>query len=422
MPIGLRHGWGIAGLNAVQALSRIVPLEILSREYHQIMRDPGITAASNGLIGRLLNGPASMDLLAGIPQHGTAVPMVSAIQGANLRPLDEDVSGPENVGYTFFEDDLVAHKAAKAAHRWWDKIVCGSSWCADVLTAAGCQAELEVGVQGVDCEVFRPIEPAQNNLLRTLMGKWGQQDRFIVFSGGKFELRKGQDAVIKAMKVIMERHSDVMLVGAWANMWPDSLKTMAHSPCIRFNFDEAADARTNIIRTAIENGIPHDRFQYVGSVLHPAMAEIYNACDLGVFPNRCEGGTNLALMEFMACQKPVIATPWTGHRDIVNIKNSYDLLSQKKGMIEFKVNNVLRAEWRDVDIDELIEQIEKAYQDRKGTSMEDIALAARTSMYQHTWDRLAQVLLPNSLWDCLPAPVIIDHPVAVLETKDEPFF
>ena len=43
----------------------------------------------------------------------------------------------------------------------------------------------------------------------------------MVFSGGKFELRKGQDVVIRAYRVLEDRHPDVMLVNAWFNPWPD---------------------------------------------------------------------------------------------------------------------------------------------------------------------------------------------------------
>ncbi len=42
----------------------------------------------------------------------------------------------------------------------------------------------------------------------------------MVFSGGKFELRKGQDVVIRAYRVLQDRHPDVMLVNAWFNPWP----------------------------------------------------------------------------------------------------------------------------------------------------------------------------------------------------------
>jgi glycosyltransferase involved in cell wall biosynthesis len=43
--------------------------------------------------------------------------------------------------------------------------------------------------------------------------------------------------------------------------------------------------------------------------------------DIGLFPNRCEGGTNLSLMEYMATGKPVVATTTSGHRDILTDTN-----------------------------------------------------------------------------------------------------
>ena len=65
--------------------------------------------------------------------------------------------------------------------------------------------------------------------------------------------------------------------------------------------------------------------------------ELYRNTDVGVFPNRCEGGTNLVLMEYMACGKPVIASCTSGHRDIVSeemrflLKRSERLPHRRRG-------------------------------------------------------------------------------------------
>lgn len=404
MPIGLRHGWGVAGLNICKELARVEDIEIVSRDYHMIMRDPAIQITDNTIIAQKINTTACMDLIGGIPQHGD-IPCIQAIAGANMRPVDEEVSGPENIGYTFFEENIVAERSVKAARRYWDHVVCGSSWCADVLENAGYR-NISVGVQGVDLDVFRPEPPEKNPFLRSLMRGWGQhQDMFIVFSGGKFELRKSQDVVIRAMKVIMERHKDVALVAAWNNMWPESLKTMTLSPLIKFNYDASVDPRTNIIRSVIENGIPHDRFQYVTSILHPAMAQVYSACNLGIFPNRCEGGTNLCMMEFMACGKPVIATNTTGHVDVLKVGNSFGFISTAS-RFEFKPNGVLRATWPEPDLDDFISEIEMAYQARGSGRLESAGENAREDMRQWTWAKLAQEFRPGSYSRAAEIPVI----------------
>ncbi len=67
---------------------------------------------------------------------------------------------------------------------------------------------------------------------------WRDRDflagRFVVFSGGKFELRKGQD-VVRAYKVLQDHHPDLVLVNAWFNPWPDVFGTMRTSLLIRFD-------------------------------------------------------------------------------------------------------------------------------------------------------------------------------------------
>ena len=42
------------------------------------------------------------------------------------------------------------------------------------------------------------------------------------------------------------------------------------------------------------------------------MPQVYQNTDVGIFPSRCEAGTNLVMMEYMACGKPAIATVGTG--------------------------------------------------------------------------------------------------------------
>lgn len=385
MPIGLHHGWGIAGLNISREIAKKTPVEIINREYHAIMRDPMMQTAENSIIGKSVNGPACVDLIGGIPQHGQG-PCISSISGSSMHPSEPDVSGCPDIGYTFFEDNIVAAKGTRPGRRW-DHIVCGSSWCADILEES-VSRHVSVGIQGVDGEIFRPIDPLKNQFFKMLMRRFGRSDTFLVFSGGKFELRKGQDVVIKAMSVIMERHPDVALVGAWHNMWPASAQTMTLSPVIKFAYDESNEPRTNIIRCVVENGIPPERFHYVSPLAHPAMAEIYNACDLGVFPNRCEGGTNLCLMEFMSCGKPVVATNSTGHVDILKPSAVVGFVGCEK-RFEYKPNGILKAIWPEPNVDDLVDLIEEAYRKRGSDGLAATAAIGKASMAEYTWPKLA---------------------------------
>jgi hypothetical protein len=67
------------------------------------------------------------------------------------------------------------------------------------------------------------------------------EDQFVIFSGGKFELRKGQDIVIKAFQIFHDKHKDALLVNSWFNQWSFSMQTMAASPYINFQLHYKPD-------------------------------------------------------------------------------------------------------------------------------------------------------------------------------------
>src|SRR2546421_282278 len=185
----------------------------------------------------------------------------------------------------------------------FDRLSTGSTWCTQILERHGLKNVATV-LQGIDPTIFFPTNQPRDFF----------PDRFIVFSGGKFEFRKGQDLVIRAFKALQDRHKDVLLIASWYNHWDFSFNSMQQSPHIKFN-----PRSTNSIHAArevlIDNGIDPLRVILLEPHSQPVMAHIYRSADVGLFPNRAEGGTNLVLMEFMACGKPVIATNTTGHAD-----------------------------------------------------------------------------------------------------------
>ena len=55
----------------------------------------------------------------------------------------------------------------------------------------------------------------------------------------------------------------------------------------------------------------------LGRVPNAGMPRILRECDVAVFPNRAEGGTNLVAMKCMACGVPTILSANTGHLDLI---------------------------------------------------------------------------------------------------------
>jgi hypothetical protein len=66
------------------------------------------------------------------------------------------------------------------------------------------------------------------------------------------------------------------------------------------------DGKIDVAKWAHESAIPTDQFMDLGSIPNFQMPQVLREMDVGIFPNRCEGGTNLVAMECMACGMPVI--------------------------------------------------------------------------------------------------------------------
>ncbi len=376
MALGSMHGWGICGKHITRELARLEPVRILAEpvemgsigdilEFHELrrlaLRDGEATTWTMTNVVRIADGP----LLQGIGDE-------------RLLPRDMRVRGKTTVGYTFFERNLYQPSWIENGRRHFDRVVAGSTWCAKVLTAAGLPNVATV-VQGVDPRVFYPAASGD-----------GQRefftDKFVVFSGGKFELRKGQDVVIRAYKVLQDRHKDVLLLNAWYNPWPALIDTMRESRLIRFAPKKGSFVDV-INQILINNGIDTERVITSPRQLNLSMARIYRNTDVGLFPNRCEGGTNLVLMEYMACGKPVVAVNTTGHADIVNSSNA--LIVGTNGTITIHDNDGIPvARWPEPDLDDAIDKLEWAYQNRDRLS--ELGLRAGKDLAQRTWRRTAE--------------------------------
>ena len=115
-----------------------------------------------------------------------------------------------------------------------------------------------------------------------------------------------------------------------------------------------------------------------------------NQTDLGLFPNRAEGGTNLVMMDYMACGKPVVASNVTGHRDVLSADNALPI--DARGATEVRgPDGKAVARWPEPDLEQTVAQLEYAYQHRGRLA----ALGARAGedMKSWTWGRTAEAFL-----------------------------
>jgi glycosyltransferase involved in cell wall biosynthesis len=199
-----------------------------------------------------------------------------------LHSLGNDIGSEPvaQVGVVFFEQPLSPRRILRAKN--YDLIITASAWNEEVLLAAGIKNVRTVR-QGIDPEIFYPA-PKRNV----------RPNQFLIFSGGKAEPRKGQDLVVKAFRIFADKYPEAVLVTAWHSPWPD----------LRGNMD-------------LDLSRYEARVIDVGIVANPRFAPIYRECDVALFPNRAEGGTNQVAMECIACGVPTILSANTGHRDIM---------------------------------------------------------------------------------------------------------
>ncbi|WP_181703865.1 glycosyltransferase family 4 protein [Chthonobacter albigriseus] len=370
-------GWGVYGLNLALHWSRdpeLEPIASMPIREDQIAVDPlkrlalqPFLVQSASLVGKLSpfqNTPVTVDgpLLCALGNDFSSTPLRAGVPFA----------GRPSIGVVFFEVPQLDAATLERA-RAFPLIVAGSTWNERILRAYGLTNVTTV-IQGVDPTLFHPAPKG---------GALG--DRFLVFSGGKLELRKGQDLVVAAFKRFAARHPDAMLVTAWHSPWPQFARTLDASGFVApipFDANERVDAKG----WARANGIADHQFLDLGAVPNAHMPTVLREMDVALFTNRSEGGTNLVAMECMACGVPTILSANTGHLDLIGEENCYVLARQQPhGGAGAAVGDV--PGWGESDVDEAVDLLERAYADR--TDARRRGLRGADTLSRLTWARTA---------------------------------
>lgn len=307
-------GWGVANTNLVRELSKLCEVEV--------------DASSR----------TKFD-----------APVFVPITDSALNPIRK-VKAPRTIGYCFTEWPLDDRSRINA--RQYDVVFCGSTWNTNKLRLAGIN-HAETLIQGVDFDRFK-VQPKS------------ERKGFVVFSGGKFEFRKGQDYVIAAMRRFMDIHADAVLLAAWHNPWLQSMASMRNSWLINPEDPMA--------------GMHKDRVIQLPAIPNEKTPAIYAQAHIGLFPNRCEAGTNMVMCEFMASGRPVVASYAHGHADVLD--GSQYLL--KNGSSD-------NAGWFNPEVSDILNHLEHAYANRE--DLERRGLEARRLSERFTWSSAAQTVL-----------------------------
>jgi phosphatidylinositol alpha-1,6-mannosyltransferase len=147
---------------------------------------------------------------------------------------------------------------------------------------------------GVDTARFRPA--ARDGALRAALG-W--ENRPVVLTVGRLQLRKGHDQMIRAISIIRKSVPRVLYA-------------------IAGDGEEGAALEDLVTSEGLS-----DHVQFLGEIADDRLVQCYQQCDLFVLPNRQVGrdieGFGMVLLEAQACGKPVLAGASGGTAETMRI-------------------------------------------------------------------------------------------------------
>jgi glycosyltransferase involved in cell wall biosynthesis len=369
-------GWGVYGLNLALHWSRDPDLEPMT-SIPMLPDDIAVDPIQRRALAPFL--ALSQALQTNLPPFGAArfpleCPVLTDI---DLSPngFEHPISGRPTIGMVFFDTTQLSAAAIKRA-RSLPLIVTGSDWNQRILHEYGLDNVANV-LQGVDPALFHPAPS----------GGW-LNERFCVFSGGKLEYRKAQDIALAAFRVFAQPHREALLVTAWHCPWRGLARTLDQSGLlgpVQFH----SDGRIDVVGWARANGIASDQILDLGVVPNHEMPSVLREMDVAVFPNRCEGGTNLVAMECMACGLPVILSRNTGHLDLIEAENCFPLEHQA-ALDGHRAGIGAVPGWGESSVEELVETLEAVFADR--TEARRRGHRAAATMAKLTWQRTANQL------------------------------
>jgi glycosyltransferase involved in cell wall biosynthesis len=299
-------------------------------------------------------------------------PLLQSTRAIDMLPTKPYLrSRARNIAQSVPCEQFILRDYIANAHRYWDHIVAGCEWSAEMIRSAGYHS-VSVITHGANTETFTPAEDDK------------PRDRFTIFSGGKMEWRKGQDVAIQAVGYLMQKYSDVELIFDWYNPWP---KTAENIRMTRLYADNPDLSTHQIMRKC---GIDFGRVRTLQTASatpeeHVAdKLQAYRQSDVGIFPNRAEGTPNSMMVDMMACAKPVIALYAHGQRDVLDYHQPVTCTESDDLEIRSKEDGKLQAVWFEPHVDEFIAKLEWAYRHRD--ALPALGAANRERIKKHAPD------------------------------------
>lgn len=279
--------------------------------------------------------------------------------------LAQHVGRGKKVSYTIFELDRFTPRSLHQL-RCQDAVAVPSRWAASVLPDG---VEKHVVPLGIDRSIFfpRPM-PGPGPTTFLTVGKW--------------ERRKGHDALLQAFERAFEPSDDVRLVLACANhSVPGGPERMA-----AYNRGWEDYYMTSRLAAKVTL-VPRLGTQ-------AELAALMASADCGVFLSRAEGW-NLGLSEVLAMGRPVIATFVTAHTEYLTESNALLVHCPDTEEAHDGVWFDGQGRWAslgDGEIDQAAGHMRKVHEDKRRG---DLAANARGAldMERYTWEMTARGLL-----------------------------
>jgi len=196
------------------------------------------------------------------------------------------------IGWPIFELDTFTD-LEQASLKCPDELFVCSEWAKEIIHSHESLRTSEIAVipLGVNPHIFFP---AQNN----------NQDTYRFFTCGKWEVRKGHVELQQCFNKAFNLQDDVELHLMTNNIF-------------------CSEAEHNKWLNYYKNSKLGGKIHFINQVkTSKEVATIFQSMDCGVFISKGEGW-NLELLEAMSCNKPVIATDYSGHTEFCNKDNSY---------------------------------------------------------------------------------------------------
>ncbi|MBF0268251.1 MAG: glycosyltransferase family 4 protein [Alphaproteobacteria bacterium] len=365
------HGWGILGVNLALAALRAGRLPAPLQETSLSLADDDWRRIAPALEA----GEEIRKLMTPGQRFQLGFPVLQPV--GNAMRWDEMILGTPDLGVTFFENTHLDQEACQRGQSL-ARLITGSRWADAILQDLGF-SNTAVRYQGVDPRLYfhKPLR------------RKNEPGRFVVFSGGKLEFRKGQDIALEGFKRFHAKHPDSLLLTAWQNPWPESAANISRSRYAKAQPQPGVGVPLDIEGWVTAQGLAKEAHRDIGFVAHGLLPDLMRQADVALMTSRAESGTNLVAMEALALGLPTILSANTGHLDLIKTIPCLALKRQSPVTPLMAEDGVLG--WGESDPDEIAELLGQAY-DRK-TDMARLGEQAALQMKNWAWEtRMDQMI------------------------------